>query len=405
MRAPGTLALALAAALPASAGETVVSARLLGGQHLADGRSRAFSGAASGAAAAALALGESWTLFPSVSGSWRGVESALDAPGGGTLFQESMDHRVSFKAVRQGERSHWRLKPAASWRARLVRETKDEPWLEGLFDRHTLDAGLEAEYLFGEGVSASVGYDFARTLFPNYATLESSAGTDPRGRPLGRELAGASALDADAHILSAGVAGPLGRGVSGEGRVALQRQDWLDQKLVRADGSLVSDTRTDMVSTFEGALRAAREPRPDLRVSGGLTVGVEGAVSNQAAFDPARARYEPRHYDYLEWSAGPQAALSAGDPRAPASLSVSTRYAQRRWPHRSARDAAGAYAAEGLIQRVWSLALEGRWPLGPGLAMLARLEHERGRANDHYEAFYRFNHDATAFLLGLEFGP
>lgn len=399
------LLLALAAALPASAAETVVWARLLGGQHLADGRSRAFSGAAAASAASAVPAGEAWTLFPSLAGSWRGFESAVDTPGGGTLFQESMEHRAAFKAVWQGARSRWRVKPAAGWRAALLRETKDEGWLEGLFDRHTFDAGVEAERLLGEAGSLSLGYDFARTIFPNYKTLESSAGVDPRGRPLSRELAGASALDSDAHILTAALGGPLGRGASAEGRFGFQRVGWLDQKLVRADGSLSSETRTDLVSSFDGTLRAAREPRPDLRVSAGLTLGLEGAVSDQASFDPARARYEPRHYDYVEWRAGPEAALSAGDPRAPASVSASARYAQRRWPHRAARDASGSYGAEGLLERVWSLALEGRWPLGPGLAVLARLEHESGRANDHYEAFYRFNHDATAFLVGVEFGP
>ena len=397
--------LLLAAALPASAGESVVSARLLGGQHLAEGRSRAFSGTAAAAAAGALPLGGTWTLFPSLSGSWRGLESALDTPGGGTLFQESMDHRAAVKAVYQGARSRWRLKPAAGWRARLVRETKDEAWLEGLFDRHTVDAGLEAELLLGRDGSASLGYDFARTVFPNYKTLESSAGVDPRGRPLSRELAGASALDSDAHILTAALSGPLGRGAAGEARLGLQLVDWLDQKLVQADGGLSSRTRTDLVTTFEGTLRAAREPRPDLRVSAGLAVGVEGAVSDQASFDPARARYEPRHYDYLEWRVGPDAAVSVGDPRAPGVLTASLRFTQRRWPHRAARDASGSYGADGLLQRAWSLALEGRWPLGPGLALLSRVEHERGRANDHYEAFYRFNHDATAFLVGVEFGP
>lgn len=403
---PFLLAAAFAASPPAAgAVETILSGRLLGGRHLADGRDGALSGSAAASAAAALPLARNWTLFPTLSGTWSGVESALDTPGGATLFSESMDHRVDFKVVYEPPRGGWRLKPHAGWRARFLRETKDEGWTEGLFDHHTVDGGLEAELDIGSGASAALGWAYSRTLFPNFTSLESGAPVDPRGRPLARELAGAGVLDSDAHLFSASLRTPLGWGLRADGRLGLQVRDFLDQKLVRPDGLLDSESRSDLVTTLETSLRAGREPRPDLRLDGGLAASFESAVSDQASLDPGRARYESQHYNYAAWSIGPDLGASWGDPRAPAGLSLSARYAWRRWPHRSARDAGGAYSGAGMLRQSWTLSAEGRWPLGPGLALLARIERASSRANDHFEAAHRYNHDATSFLFGVAFEP
>ncbi|MBI3299309.1 MAG: hypothetical protein HYZ75_14170 [Elusimicrobia bacterium] len=404
MRAALCLALLLFSA-PAGAVETLLSARLLGGRHLAEGRQDSLSGSAAAAAAAAVPLGPRWTLFPSLSGSWSGVQSALATPGGATLFSETMEHRVAAKAAFQPARARWRLKPHAGWRGSFLRETKDEGWTDGLFDHHTFDGGLEFERDLRGGAAWALGWAYTRTIFPNYATLESAAPTDIRGRPLARELAGAKVLDSDAQVLTASLRAPLGGGLRADGRLGLQLRDYPQQRLVRSDGLLASETREDLVTTAEASLRLDREPRPDLRASGALAVSFEDVVSDQASFDPARARYEPRHYNSAAWSVGPDLAVSWGDPRAPAALSLAARYSWRRWPHRSARDAGGAYTGNGLLQQAWTLAADGRWPLRPGLALVARLERRIARANDHYQAAQRFNHDATSFLFGVALEP
>lgn len=399
------LALCAILALPTCAGglETVLSARLTGGRLQSQGRPGSFSGAASGSAAAALPLGARWTLFPVLAGAYSGVESALDTAGGTTLFSESMEHRASVKAVYTPARGRWRLKPRAGWRARLLRETKDEAWLEGLFDSHTIDGGLDAEWELKDGRRFYAGYALSRTLFPNFSSLESSAPLDPRGRPLARELAGTGVLDFDSHLLSGGLFLPLPRGMSLDLKAGLQIRRFLHQKLVRSDGTLDAQTRDDLVTSVEAGLRAAGEPRPNERLEGRLSLQFEDAVSEQGSFDPARGRYEGRCYGYASWKAGPDFSVSWGDPRAPASLSTAMRYSWRRWPHRSARDGTGAYTGVGLLEQSWSLSLEGRWPLAPGLGLIARLDRSWARANDHFEGFHRFNHDATSLLFGVAF--
>ncbi|MBI5598041.1 MAG: hypothetical protein HY928_18315 [Elusimicrobia bacterium] len=388
---------------PARALETVISARFLGGRLQTDGRPGAFSGSASGSAAAAVPLGPRWTFFPVLGGSYSGVESALDTAGGTTLFSEAMEHRVSLKAVYAPARGRWLLKPRAGWRMRLLRETKDEDWLSGLFDSHTVDGGVDLEWDLSAGRRLWAGYALSRTFFPNFNSLESSAPLDPRGRPLARELAGSGVLDFDAHLLSAGLLLPLPKGLALDLKAGLQVRRFLHQKLVRSDGSLGDSTRGDLVSSAEAGLRASGEPRPNRRLHGGLSVQFEDTVSDQACFDPARARFQERCYSYAAWKLGPDFGASWGDPRAPASLAGGLRYGWRRWPHRSARDGIGAYSGVGLLEQTWALSLEGRWPLAPGLGLMARVERSWARANDHYEGFHRFNHDATSLLFGVAF--
>ncbi|MDE2291827.1 MAG: hypothetical protein KGL53_07070, partial [Elusimicrobia bacterium] len=376
-------------------------ARLLGGRLFADGRPGSFSGRASGEAASAVPLGERWTLFPTVSAAWSGVESALDVPGGTTLFQESLLSRVRVKAVLRPEASRWSWKAWTGWRGELLKETKDESWFHGLFDNHTVDVGLEAERTARGGARASFSYAFSRTLFPNYSSLESSAPSDPYGRPLARELAGVRVLDWDGHLFSAGLSVPLPHGLDASARGGLQLRDYLEQHLVQSDGLLGPGTRSDVVGLLSAGLGASGEVWPDARAGGGLDVSFEDDVSDQASFDPASGRYEPHHYDYTQWSVGPRASLSYGDPRAPLRLSLAAAASLRRWPHRSARDASGLFTGAGLTESDWSVSAEGRWPLAPGLSLVGRVERTWARANDHDEALHRFNYDATSVLAGV----
>lgn len=397
-------ALLLALALsPAGAAETLLTGRLAGGRHQADGRAEAFSGAAAGSAAAAWGMGERWTLLPTLSGSWSGVESALDTAGGTTLFSESMEHRLGLKAVYQPENARWRLKPALGWRAKLLKETKDEDWLKGLFDHHTVDLGLDWEYAARGGAGLRAGFALSRTIFPNFASLESTAPVDPRGRPLARELAGRRVLDSDAKLLTAAAWAPLPRGFKADARAAVELRDYFDQKRVRPDGLLAEDTRGDVTTTVEAGLSHERELRLDKVLSLGVDVGVTNTLSDQGSFDPARGRYEPHHYDNTAWSVSPSAGLRWGDLRAPAAVTTALKFGARSWPHRSARDGVGAYTGSGLREQNLGAVLDGRWPFGPGLALTARLERRWSSANDGYEAAHRFNHEATSILIGVAF--
>lgn len=401
MRAP--LFLLAVLCLPAAGAETVLGGRLLGGRHLAAGRPGAFSGQAAASAAAAFGAEGPWTLLPTVSGGWNGVESALDTPGGTTLFQEAVDARAAVKGLYRRPDARWSLKPSAGWRMRLLKETRDEAWFSGLFDHHVVDAGLEWEFAARQGAAVRVGYAFSRTLFANYESLESSAPTDPRGRPLARELAGRKVLDSDAHLLTLGLGGVPAAGLRGEGRLGFERRGWRDQRLVLADGSLGAQKRTDLTTTLEAALSWDRDLRLDRTLTLALDGSVSGTVSNQASFDPARGRYEPRRYNNTAWRLGPSAGLRWGDRRAPVSATLGASVGGRSWPHRSARDAAGAYTGQGLRERTFGLAAEGRWPLGPALALSGRAERLWASSNDRYGAAHRFNHQATSLLFGAVF--
>ena len=108
-----------------------MDAEVLGGQFFFQEAASSFGGIAS------LTFGPAWkvsdrsTLFGSYSGNYKGFKDVHDLVGGGQLFQESMDHRLTLKWSRQLSET-WAIKPRISYTKEFFRENKDEKWGKGV---------------------------------------------------------------------------------------------------------------------------------------------------------------------------------------------------------------------------------------------------------------------------------
>src|SRR3989338_131160 len=183
--------------------------QMLGGQYFFAGEKGSLSGNVSGMVAPALKFNEQWALLPSLNSSYQGTKQVVDLVGAGTLFQEQRAHRASLKSVYTSPGGNWRLKPSASYKYELLKETKDEDWGNGLFDYKKWDLGFEGEYVYREPFSLRAGFDYYQVAFLNYKTLESQAAQNFSG--LSRELTGDRILDSRNYALSLGVDAPVWR--------------------------------------------------------------------------------------------------------------------------------------------------------------------------------------------------
>ncbi|MFH1726006.1 MAG: hypothetical protein ABII00_15470 [Elusimicrobiota bacterium] len=399
--------LALAVATPPLARAVEVqplwAARLLGGQYFFEGEKGTLSGNVSVLVAPALIFNDKWTLLPSLSSGYQGTKQVVDLVGAGSLFQERMDHRVGAKLVHSPEGSRWRFKPEVRYKTELLKETRDERWLKGLFDYQSVGAGVEAEYVFRDPFSVRAGYDYSYTFFPNYNSLESSVALDFQGQPLARELVGDSILDAHIHMITLAAGAPLGRRFEGETRLVFQRRSFGKQRVVESSGLLAGETRRDFVTLLDATVRLPAEMTPDWRLLASLTAGVANAVSNQNSFDALRTRFFPSFYNYGEVHAGPRVALAIGDERQPVACSLGARFSYRRYPYRLVQDASGTYQASALHQTAWTVSATLSYPMAPRFSLLFDLQLGRASSNQGFEQFYSYNYSATSYLFGFSY--
>ncbi|MDE2511360.1 MAG: hypothetical protein KGL74_09580, partial [Elusimicrobia bacterium] len=82
-------------------------------------------------------------------------------------------------------------------------------------------------------------------------------------------------------------------------------------------GQFKSDSRQDVLADASVAARMPHEWNADLRVLGGLELGLTVNSSNQNGYDATRGQFLPGFYDFTEWRAAPSATLIVGPVRRP----------------------------------------------------------------------------------------
>lgn len=399
------LAALLGAAVPAGAAEveTIARAQLLGGQHFVGSERGALAGNFSMLVAPAVRYNSRWAFLPTFTSAYQGTRRVVDLLGAGTLFQEQMDHRVSLKAVHSPDGSLWRWKAGAGYRMELLKETKDERWMRGLFDYQSLELGAEAEYVYREPYSLRLTYDYAYTFFPNYRSLESQVSSDFTGQPLSRELAGDRVLDTYANMLGASFDLPFGDASSAEFALRETQTLYPRQPIVEESGLLSADKRADYRTDLTAGLRSPVELGVDLRAVLSANLSAASLISNQNSYDARRTRFLSQYYNYLQLGVGGSVRFDWGDERQPVSAALSLALSRRTYPHRSVQDAAGSYQGDTLRQNTWSLGADLRYPMAPHFALLFELEHGRTTSNYGYAQFYRYDYAATDYLFGLQY--
>lgn len=395
--------LLLLLATPAAAVEwtPLYGVTALAGQHSFRGETGSFSGLVDAVLAPAGRLTPSWAVLPSLRASYEGVRSLDDSLGAATVAQERMSYRLGGRAVYQRPGSRWRLKPSASLKVDWLKETRDEAWGKGLFDRRALTVGGEVEYLLLEPASLRAAADFFEMRYPNYSSLESQAAAAFAGDSLARELAGDRVLDRrGAQLLLAGTAG-LGPRATLDLSLGSVLSRFPQQKVVVETGLLSGESRSDMLTTLTAGLRMPHEYNLDLRVLAGLELTAAVQRSNQNGYDTSRARFIGQYYDFAEFGASPSVKLLAGPARRPLALSLGLGIKRRVYPHRPAQDGTGAYTGGDLAQTTWSFDGSVSYPVAPRFALMLTLSRVSATSNQRFERYFRWSYEALNALAGF----
>lgn len=373
----------------------IIDGRFLLGQTFINDRSSSWHGNGDIQITPAAKFSDSFGLIPTYAGSFEGTRSATELAGGTQLFQESQSHWLSVKGIyRAGD---WKVKPQASYRWELLRETADEDWGSGLFDYRKPATGLEAEYSASERVKANASFDYYAIDFPNYASLES------RALPgLGREQAGARTLNSRSASWTWGGEFPLPvENAAARLSFNVTDRNFPEQHLVLASGQLAGENRIDDIKSASCALGYRR--RLAERVAAALTLNIVEArySSNQNHYDPELNVFNPNFYSYEERALQPGVELLIGKRKVEASVSYLR--IERSYLDRLAQDAAGTYLSDRVNLLQESFLFKLAVPLGRGLKFLAETALTDSSSNMAYQKVFQYNYTISNEFVGLTY--
>lgn len=387
----------------------VFNATLMGGQYIFQGNRSDLGLDASVLAAPVIRQNDQWSYYPIYSGNYQGTKGINDTVAAGTLFQQEMDHRVSFTAIDAVPGTNWKLKPSVSYKREFLEETKDETWGHGLFDYEKVGVGFEAENVYRDPFSYRLGFDVFRIRFPNFQSLESTSGTDPLGNPLQRENAGTNVLDTYNYQLSASGAVPYPYDaplVSLQGGYSILYQDYGHETLVDSEGQLQPSTRKDFLQSWTASVGYPSKVTlygTECRLDTSFGVNLALNLSDQNTFDATQTHFIENSYSYVDAGLGPNATLAWGDTKRPASIGGALRYDRTMYLGREAQDGGGLYTGAHLRQDHYSIALDYRYPIAPQFYLKAQANVLFVRSNNHFETTYSYNYTTENYLLGFTY--
>lgn len=396
----------------ASAGGAVfLDAELLGGQFFYREASSSFGGLAKLDGGYAYQASERSTVFATYQGGYKGFKDVNDLVGGGTLFQQSMDHRVSLK-LEHKVLERLSIKPRFSYSKEFFRETNDEKWGRGLYDYDRLGMGVVADYHFGEErrpMTLSAGYNFFSTAYPNYQTLFSKFGAEVASVSLGGQSnPGSRTMDTSAHQFNIDLNGEFSERWSAWSSYNLALRSFDDQFVIDSQARYLSDKRLDQSHSVDAGVgykprRIFEVFQARLRTAWNFGYRFEWSASNQNHFDtdPAILTFVPSYYDYIENSVSPrvQAVLL------PLNLSLSLGYnlAIRNYLDRLAQDSDGQYQGAKLDQTNHLVSLGVSLPIVKSLLFKTSFQWRLSRANTAYEKTYRYNYGSAQYFAGIAY--
>ena len=385
----------------------VFNATLMGGQYFFKTDHTSLSGNASALAAPVIVQSDQWSFIPMLSSNYQGTKGVNDNVAAGTLFQEEMDHRLSFTAIDTVPNSLWKLKPSVSYKRDFLKETVDETWGHGLFDYDKMALGFEAENVYKDPFSYRLGFDVFKVRYMNYQSLESQSGTDPLGNPLGRENAGTNVLDSYNYQLSASVSRPFPYEepkVSLHASYSILYQDYMNDAVVDARGQNKANTRKDFMQTV--AVSAGYPRKTELwgtscRVDSSVGLSLAVNSSNQNTFDAAQTRFIDNAYSFVQIGLGPGAVVSWGDDKRPASLGATVRWLRTAYTGRLSQDGDGLYLGDNQTQDRYQFSLNYGYPISPTFYLKAQANMLWARSNNLFEKTYAYNYTSNNFLMGV----
>jgi len=374
----------------------VVNAQLLGGQYYYNGADNAFGAVASLSAAPYMKFNDQWSLVPLYSGSYNGTKQVTDLIGGGTLFQESMDHVGSMKIIRSFDNG-FKLKADGSFGAQFLRETVDESWGDGLYDNRRAAGGAEAEWEWEKDRYVRLAYDYYDIWFPNYTSLESQGAA----AGLGRELNAPDVLNNTNHAVTLGTRTGLFWNGFFDGSLSYTWRHFGSEHLVDLSGNLVPDLRNDQVETLSLAGTWPVIMNPGLRLFSTLGYSWLHNYSNQNHYDAQQAFFDPNYYSYVQQTLSINWTLAVGDN--PWTLGLTGSLSRQDYGNRLIQDTAGAYGTDVTYVNGAFTTLEFTYPIAKGFRLDAQGQFGWDNSNNTDNAVYQYHYNTQTYLLGFTY--
>lgn len=373
----------------------LISARLLGGQYFFQNEESKLSGNVGASYTPAVAFNEKWSLISTLSSSWRGVKSVQDLVGGGTLFQQIMEHSIGTKAVYSPAKP-WRLKAGGAYRLQLFKETENESWTKGLYDYDRPSLNLEAERTWGNENSVRLGYDYYIIDFRNYTSLESQR------KELGRENATANTLDtrSQSPYLAASVGFPFfGQTGRADGSYYYVMRSYDDQNIVLATGDLDKERRSDQSHLVGTNFLLPYVFSDNFKLIHEVRGGMSALFSPQNNFDARLTRFNPNYYSYRDYNVGTNFNVILG--QRPWILGSGFSYVRREYNDRPIQDTNGAYGTEKTHLNEYYANFSVTYPVNKNLKVQGSMNFGWSRSNMKYEKSYRYNYEVFTYLFGI----
>jgi hypothetical protein len=335
-------------------------------------------------------IGENFSLLPIFSADYQKARDVQELAGGGFLTVAQHSRGASLRAIQQV--GPLKLKGYGAFKQQLLKETKDEPWGEGLFDYDKTAVGLEVEGKTLLLESWRAGVDYYTTKFKNFQSLASqNAGAEVNA---GEDVLDFSAVDV-----------PLAADLAfGRQKVELKAltsvRSFPDQNVVHEDASFSGKRSDTYLSASAGLTRILPKGSlwGELESAAGLDLGYSLLDSNQNSYDASALAFHPNFYSYGELSAGPRWQFRW---RGWLTGSFSYLFANRDYADRPAQDAAGASLGEPINTRTQTFRWNLRFPIARGFSTRLAGALQHADSNMANEATYRYNYTSSHYFLGV----
>lgn len=388
----------------------VLSAVLMGGQFLFEGESSSFGGYGDLDIGPAVAFSPDTKLFAMYNGRYRGFKNVDDLVGGGTLFQQYMDHRLGVKLVHKFA-ENTSFKARASFKKELFRETTDEKWGKGLYDfnRPGAGIGLERRTTLGDKpFLGSVNYDFFFTHYPNYRAVQSDRGAELANVGLTAENSpGEDILNNISNQVGFEGQMAFSREWSGKASYNVILRNFTDQKLIDSTAKYLSTKRRDFIQELElsGTYQAGEWEvgGRKLKTRWSMTYGLRWNNANQNHFDvdpdPNLSKFIENFYDYFENRVGPSAFMEV-DPWK-LRLSLGYQLSLRNYTDRLTQASTGVYETTKLRQNTHSITFQAGYPIYPQLTLMTFFNHRIANSNTQVQVPYRYDYNSSNYFAGV----
>ena len=377
--------------------------QLLGGQNFYTGQKPSLSANASGVVAPAMKFNENWSLLPSLVSNYTGTRQVVDLVGSGTLFHSLWDNQLTVKGLYTPDSGPWRFKPFVAYKYELLQETADEQLGHGLYDYSQWDAGLDVEYVYHDPFAVRFGADYYQSHFPNYTSLESQAATQFQGQGLARELVGDFVLDTHNILLSASMDASMPHGIVLEGWTSVLYEQFPNQHVVDAAGSLASPLRGDVVTSLGAGLKRGWNVGDDVKALGAFNAAFSFNDSNQSSFDASETQYLPLFYNYQEWKLAPDLKFFIGPDKTPVVLDLSGAWWHRGYPHRPIQDPSGVYLGSALYTESWMAQAALSYPVEPHFNLLFNFQYGQETSNQQFLQLYQYDYTTATYMFGFSY--